>query len=104
MGKPFSNDFFELIILDNRNCLPQTVSNDLYKMEDEGKKHYDAYVKTVLENRTSSIHEPIKNNSFALFKRPNSKATSTQGKNSKIKLLKNNVALCGQLYITDKGT
>ena len=48
----------ELVILDNRNYmyLPETVSNnDLYKMEDEGKKQYDAYVKTVLENRTASI-------------------------------------------------
>ena len=37
-------------------------------------------------------------NSFARFKRPNSKPTSKQGK--KIKLLQNNVALFGQLYIS----
>ena len=69
MGNPFSNDFFEFINLTTETSyLPQTVSNDLYKMEDEGKK---LIVKTVHENRTTSVHDLIKKNSFALFKRPN---------------------------------
>ena len=45
-----------------------------------------------------SIHEPIKRNSLALFKRPHVKITAKQGK--KIKVLQNNVALFGQLYIS----
>lgn len=105
MGNPFSNDFPELITLDSNNCLPESVSSDRYRMEDEGKKQYDTYVKTVLENRTASIHDRIKKNSFALFKRPNYKATSKQGK--KIKLLQNNVTLLVNytfLCKTDKGT
>ena len=45
-----------------------------------------------------SIHQPFKKNSFALFKRPQPKAISKQGK--KFKMLQNNVALFGQLYIS----
>ena len=46
------------------------------------------------------IHNPIKKNLLALFKRPHPKATSKTGKN--IKVLQNNVALFGQLYISMK--
>ena len=46
--------------------------------------------------RTVSIHEPIKRNSLALFKRPHVKTTTKQGKKIKVQ---NNVALFGQLYI-----
>ena len=50
----------------------------------------------VIEDLSVSIHQPIKKNSLALFKRPQPKATSKQGK--KIKVLQNNVALFGQNF------
>ena len=52
----------------------------------------------MLEERTRSIHEPIKRNNLVLFKKPSPKIQSKQGK--KIKVLQNNVSLFGQLYIS----
>ena len=70
----------------------------LYALEDRGIEQYQDFVKNVLEDCTRPIHDPIKKNSLALFKRPQPKATSKAGK--KIKVLQNNVALFGQLYIS----
>ena len=55
-------------------------------------------MKSVLEECTVSIHNPVKKNSIAIFKQCRHKATSTQGK--KVKMLQSNVALFGQLYIS----
>ena len=97
MGNPFLDDFPEIVILDSRNCVDESVSIALYAMEETGKKYKD-FVKRVLEDRTSSIHDPIKKNSLALYRRPQPKAISKQGK--KIKILQNNVALFSKLYIS----
>ena len=98
MGNPFLDDFPELVTLDSRNCLDESVSIALYVLEETGKKQYQDFVKTVLEDCTASIHHPIKRNSLALYKRPKPKAISKQGK--KIEMLQNNVALFSQLYIS----
>ena len=65
-------------------------------LEETGKKQYKDFVKKVLLERTTSIHDPIKRNSLALFKTPQSKILPKKGK---MKVLQNNVALFGQLYI-----
>ena len=88
MGNPFLDSFPEIITLDSRNCMDQSVVNDLYSLEDIGLKQYQKFAKSVLEDHTHSIHEPIKKNSL---KRPQPKPSSNQSK--KIKLLQNNVAL-----------
>ena len=94
MGNPFLDDFPELVTLDSRNCVDESVILSLRSLEDTGIQQY---VKAVLEDCTQAIHDPIKKNSLALFKRPQPKATTKSSK--KIKLLQNNVALFGQLYI-----
>ena len=98
MGNPFKDDFPELIQLDSRNCVDESVVSALHTLEDRGISQYKDFVKSVLEDCTRSIHNPIKKNSLALFKRPQPKAISKAGK--KIKVLQNNVALFGQLYIS----
>ena len=98
MGNPFLDDCEELVTLDSRNCADESVRLALYNLEDTGIKQYQDFVTNVLENCTTSIHEPIKRYSLALFKRPQIKTTSKQGK--KIQVLQNNVALFGQLYIS----
>ena len=98
MGNPFLNDFPELVTLDSHNCVDELVALALYTLENTGIKQYQDYVTKVLEDCTISIHEPIKRTSLALPKRPQVKTISKQGK--KIKVLQNNVALFGQLYIS----
>ena len=83
MGNPFSDDFPELVKLDNRNCVHESIVNYLCTLEEIDTKQYQAYVKEVLEDYSVSIHEPIKRNSLAQFKRPHVKITAKQGKKSK---------------------
>ena len=96
MGNPFLDEFQDLVALDSRNCADKSVIQTILIWENTGKKQYAEYVKTVLEDRTRSIHNPIKRNSLALFRKPQYKKVNHKGK---IKVLQNNVALFGQLYI-----
>ena len=95
MGNPFLDNFPELVTLDNRNCVDVSVVKALYTLEDTGVKQYKEFVESVLKDCTRSIRSPIKQNSLALFKRPQPKVLSKQGK--KIKILQNNMALFGRL-------
>ena len=97
MGNHFLDHFPDLVTLDNRDCMDESVKEVLYALEDVGQKQYQEYVKGVLEDHTLSVHDPIKQNSLALFKRPKLKELSNKGK--RIKILQNNVALLGKLYI-----
>ena len=67
-------------------------------LESIGKEQYNEYVQSVLVDRTRSIHDPIHKNSLPLFIKNHRREISKQGK--KIKVLQNNVALFGQLYIS----
>ncbi|CAM1331975.1 Uncharacterised protein r2_g4082 [Pycnogonum litorale] len=97
MGNPFLDDFPELVTLDSRNCTSETVVNAIRTLEDIGTKKYQEYVTTVLVDRTRSDFDPISKNSLPLFS-TKVKATSNDGK--KVKVLENNVALFGQVYIS----
>ena len=98
MGNPFLDDFPDLVTLDNRNCTDESVIATVRTLESTGKEKYQDFVKKVLDDRTHSIHDPIKRNSLPLFRKCHHKQTSKQGK--KIKVLQNNVALFGRLYIS----
>ena len=66
-------------------------------LEDTVWYHTRSLLRTFLTTEhTPSIRDPIKRNSMALFKKPQCKSTSKQ---VKIKLLHNNAALFGQLYV-----
>ena len=91
MGNPLLAEFPDLASLDSRDCADQSVIAALYMLEDTGKGQYSNFVKEVLEKRKRSIHEPIKLNKPALFRKPSPKIKSKQGK--KIKALENNVSL-----------
>ena len=98
MGNPFLDDFSELVSLNNRNCMDESVSDTVRTLEVTSKRQYNDFVNHVLDDRTRSIHEPFKRNSLALFRNPKRKVKSRQGKT--IKVLQNNVALFGQLYVS----
>ena len=98
MGNPFLADFSDLVSLDSRDCADKSVIAALYTLEDTAKGQYSNFVKEVLEERKRSIHEPIKFNKPALYRKLSPKIKSKQGK--KIKALENNVSLFGQLYIS----
>ena len=61
------DDFPELITLDSRDCMNDSVSTSLYALEETGKKQYQTFVKTVLEDHTASIHDSIKKHFLASY-------------------------------------
>ena len=69
MGNPFLDDFPELVTLDSHNCVDTSVAYALYSLENASIRQYQNYVAKALEDHTASIHEPIKKQSLALFKR-----------------------------------
>ena len=76
----------------------ESVIAALYTLEDTGKRQHSNFVKEVLEERKRSIHEPIRLNKPALFRKPSPEIKSKQGK--EIKALENNVSVFGELYIS----
>ena len=97
MCNPFLDEFDDLVTLDSRKCTDTAVVTTVRTLEETGRKQYQKFVKTVLDERTHSIHDPIKRNSLALFRKSHGK--KVQKKDKKIKVLQNNVVLFGQLYI-----
>ena len=78
MGNPFKDDFVELVTQDSRNCMEEAVVSTVRNIESLGKTNYHEYMNEVVEQRTRSIHDPIKRNSLPLFKH-----TSTKKKSNK---------------------
>ena len=97
MGNPFLADFSDVVSLDGQDCAHESVITALYTLEDTGKEQYSNFVKEVLKQRKRSIHEHIKLNKPALFRKPSSKIKSKQGK--KIKALENNVFFWSVVYL-----
>ena len=92
MGNPFLEDTAELLMLDTRDFLHESVVTTVCTVEKLGMDRYEDYYKAVIKNRKTSIHEPIKTNSLSLFRCPVSKSKSKQaGQNT---MLNNNVVAC----------
>ena len=75
-----------------------------YDLEDKGIEEYQDFAKNVLEDCAQPIHDPIKNNSIALVKRPQPKATFMAGKKDQSASKQHmHIALFGKLYISMQG-
>jgi len=73
LGNPFQGDVEELLNIGTGNCASEEVVKALRSMESLGQNQFKNFVKTVIEDRTESIHDTIKKNSLPLFKRQNPK-------------------------------
>ena len=49
MGNPFLDEFDELISLDSRNCMDDSVATPLRTLEETGTNQYREYIKNVIE-------------------------------------------------------
>ena len=98
MGNPFLDDFEELVSLDNRICMDESIVTTVRTLEDIGRGKYQTYRKNVIEKRTHSIHDTIKKNSLTLFKTSRAKTASKHKQT--IRGLQDNVGLFGQLYVS----
>ncbi len=98
VGNPFLDDFPELVRLDNRDFVHESVVVTIRSLHQTGKNQYDNCVKDVFSDLSKPIQQPIKKNSLPLFRNPKVKVKSKQGQ--RIKVLQNNSVLFGHLYIS----
>ena len=96
MGNPFLDDFPELITLDSRDCLDDSVAESVFNLQELGKTQYQQYVKDVIQDRSICIGSTIKINKLSRYSKQPMITKSKQSK--KIKTLQN-VVLFAQLYI-----
>lgn len=74
MGNPFLDDTNELLMLDTRNVIDESVvkRQSIYTVESLGNNE------SVIKDRTCSIHDSIKKNSLPLFRCPTPKTKKKQ--------------------------
>ncbi|KAL9954616.1 hypothetical protein ACROYT_G042180 [Oculina patagonica] len=75
-GNPFLDDFSELVTLDSRDCADVSVVESVKKLDKLGEEQYQKYLKDVIKDRSSSVHNLIKKNNLPLFGKNHKKATS----------------------------
>ena len=97
MGNPFLHDNAELVVLDTRDVLDESVVTTVRSVEKLGVDQYKIYHGSVITDRNISIHEAIKKNSLPLFSHPTQKTKSKQAEQTT--MLKHNVELFSRLYI-----
>lgn len=68
MGNPFLDDGYELLALDTRDVIDESVVITVRTVESLGKEKYEAYQQSVIKNFTGSIHDSLKKNSLPLFR------------------------------------
>ena len=88
MGTPFLEFGPDLTVLGCHDVLPDAVVQTVPTIKTFDQEQYNAYRASGLEQRTSSVHDPIKKNSFRFFRCP-SKARQAD----KTKELKDDVGL-----------
>ena len=96
VSNPFLDDSHELLMLDTRNMMDESVVNTVRTVELVGRDQYNKYHKTVIKDHTHSIHEPIKKNSLPLFRCPTPKTKTKQAGQTSV--LKDD-ALFSRLYV-----
>ena len=95
LGSLFLDDSEELLALDTRNDLDESVVNTVQEVCSLGKDQYAKYCKEVITDCTQSIYEPIWKNALPLFSRSKPK----KKKAASIALPKSDVTLFSHLYI-----
>jgi len=79
MRNPFLADFLDLVSVDSRDSVDESVSWTALSRRHR-QEPVPTFVKDVLEERTRSIHDPIKRNNRALFRKPTPHTQSKEGK------------------------
>ena len=95
MGNPFEEDSTDLLVLDSKEIMDDTVVKAVREVLSIGKDQYKAFVKERFQERTKPITEAIKKNKLPLFKQQQQQQQQwnpTKDK-QKVAALKNDCAL-----------
>ena len=97
LGNLFLDDFPELVKLDTRDCVGESVAETIRSLQEVGREKYTEYREKLIVDWKKSIHDTITKSNLPLFKRQQGRPNSKQNKT--ISALQNNVTLFAQLYI-----
>ena len=97
LGNPFLDHSSELLKLDTRDVMNESLIETVRTVESLGKMKYMEYRESVTLKCERSIHDTISKNGLALFKHPKARVKTKQAK--AVATLKDDVALFSRLYI-----
>ncbi len=69
-GNPFLESSGDLLVLDTRDIVDETVVDAVNKVQELGLEQYKTFVKERLVERTKPLHDSIKKNMLCLFRTP----------------------------------
>ena len=70
MGNPFLDDSSDLVALDTKLIMSETVVNNMQAAEQLGKTQYEAFVDERISGSSKPFYDPIQKNNMTLFKVP----------------------------------
>ena len=76
MGNPFLDDSQDLLVVDTKDIMEQSVKETVKKVETIGKEQFSKYVKERLTDCTVPVTETISKNNLPLFSRSSIKLPS----------------------------
>lgn len=97
MGNPFLEESKDLLRLDTRDIVDESVASSICQAEETGKKQFQDFVINRLNEGSTPLAEPIKKNKLLLFIRPPPREKSKSSLQALS--LKNDVSLFSRLYI-----
>ena len=98
MGNPFLEQSQDLLVLDTRDIVDQSVGESVRKTEELGEKQYHNFVDERLVKREVPITDVIHKNKLVLLSHPPPKPPSKQ--KMQVTALKNDCNLFSRLYIS----
>ena len=97
MGNPFEEDSTDLLVLDSKEIMDDTVVKAVREVLSIGQDQYKAFVKERFQERTRPITEAIKKNKLPLFKQQQQQQKNPTKDKQKVAALKNDCALFSRL-------
>ena len=98
LRNPFLDDSQDLLVLDTKDIMEQSVKETVRKVETIRKEQFSKYVKERLTDCMVPVTETISKNNLPLFSHSSIKLPSR--KNLQVKSLKNDCHLFSRLYIS----
>ncbi len=99
-SNPFDNECAELLVLNTRACMDESVIDTVQSIKAIGNTQYKEYISQVIVNRTSSIHDTIKKNLLPLSK--SSRCKSKSKSSQKLVAEQHNASLFSHIYIASQ--
>ena len=99
MSNPFEEDSTDLLVLDLKEIMDDTVVKAVREVLSIGQDQYKAFVKERFQERTKQITEAIKKNKLPLFKQQQQQQRNPRKDKQKVAALKNGCVLFSRLYI-----